>query len=74
MNLLIKPLQVGMMIMLTGKKVNDNNDPNSYNWNYYDSIYSAPPVYRDLGYDTIFKQQRYYRYYASPDGAASLDG
>jgi len=24
------------------EKVNDNNDPNSYNWNYYDSVYSAP--------------------------------
>jgi hypothetical protein len=24
------------------EKVNDNNDPNSYNWNYYDAIYSAP--------------------------------
>ena len=24
------------------EKVNDNNDPNSYNWNYYDTIYSAP--------------------------------
>src|SRR3954470_22924708 len=24
------------------EKVNDNDDPNSYNWNYYDSIYSAP--------------------------------
>ncbi|HTN07354.1 hypothetical protein [Agriterribacter sp.] len=22
--------------------VNDNNDPNSYNWIYYDSVYSAP--------------------------------
>src|ERR1035437_8602084 len=22
--------------------VNDNNDPNSYNWTFYDSIYSAP--------------------------------
>ena len=22
--------------------VNDNNDPDSYNWNYYDSIYSLP--------------------------------
>jgi hypothetical protein len=22
--------------------VNDNNDPNSYNWNYYDAVYSAP--------------------------------
>ncbi len=22
--------------------VNDNNDPNSYNWTYYDSVYSAP--------------------------------
>jgi hypothetical protein len=22
--------------------VNDNNDPNSYNWVYYDSVYSAP--------------------------------
>src|SRR6476660_9639470 len=22
--------------------VNDNNDPNSYNWTYYDSIYSLP--------------------------------
>jgi O-glycosyl hydrolase len=24
------------------EKVNDNDDPNSYNWNYYDPIYSAP--------------------------------
>jgi len=24
------------------EKVNDNNDPNSYNWNYYDTVYSAP--------------------------------
>lgn len=22
--------------------VNDNSDPNSYNWNYYDAVYSAP--------------------------------
>jgi O-glycosyl hydrolase len=24
------------------ESVNDNNDPNSYNWTFYDSIYSAP--------------------------------
>ena len=24
------------------EQVNDNNDPDSYNWKYYDSIYSAP--------------------------------
>ncbi len=24
------------------ESVNDNSDPNSYNWTYYDSIYSAP--------------------------------
>src|SRR4051812_25372266 len=24
------------------EKVNDNDDPNSYNWNYYDSVYSTP--------------------------------
>ncbi len=24
------------------EQVNDNSDPNSYNWTYYDSVYSAP--------------------------------
>lgn len=24
------------------EKVNDNDDPNSYNWKYYDSVYNAP--------------------------------
>ena len=24
------------------EKVNDNEDPNVYNWTYYDSVYSAP--------------------------------
>ncbi len=24
------------------ESVNDNNDPNSYNWTFYDSVYSAP--------------------------------
>ena len=24
------------------EQVNDNNDPHSYNWKYYDSVYSAP--------------------------------
>jgi O-glycosyl hydrolase len=24
------------------EKVNDNDDPDTYNWNYYDSVYSAP--------------------------------
>ena len=24
------------------EEVNDNSDPNSYNWTYYDSVYSAP--------------------------------
>lgn len=24
------------------EKVNDNNDPNEYNWDYYDSVYSTP--------------------------------
>ena len=30
------------MTIVTGKQVNDNDDPDIYNWNYYDSVYSAP--------------------------------
>jgi O-glycosyl hydrolase len=51
--------------------VNDNNDPNSYNWTYYDSVYSAPRftcVWNTIEY---LNSKGISDITLSPDGAAS---
>lgn len=52
--------------------VNDNSDPESYNWNYYDSIYSAPRftgVWNTIAY---LNSKGITDITLSPDGAAPV--
>ena len=52
--------------------VNDNNDPHSYNWTYYDSVYSAPRftgVWHTIEY---LNSKGITDITLSPDGAAPL--
>ncbi|MCX6254145.1 MAG: CehA/McbA family metallohydrolase [Bacteroidia bacterium] len=51
--------------------VNDNNDPNSYNWTYYDSLYTAPRF--TCVWNTIYylNSKGITDITLSPDGAAS---